>query len=406
MAVIDYSPKQGVLGTRQAQRARHVANQGRANTMPLAEIAARLSAQENALTTKAIGGVLGLVNQAREYDYPDTALGWASLPAKALAGIAGGMTDIPGEMIDDANNQVAGLSDGRKVTEGLLGLLTMSPLATAPAGAIRIFAGRNAKTADLDALARAEKMLADGADRGQVWNKTGWFKDVDGNMKFEIDDQFIHHRLLNHPDTVATKAKDRVSLMGAKQGDVLSHKDLFAAYPDLSEIDFSASTSPGGARSGQYIRDLDEISINGKNIDDITSVNLHELQHAIQRREGFASGGNQGDAVSALLADRNAELSQISKAMDARQKEIGLGDMYRPKTDDPILLQLRQRYDYLQKTNPATDDAAYDWYKRLAGEAEARNVQTRMNYTPEQRRATPPWATLDVPEDELIVRRK
>jgi hypothetical protein len=56
--------------------------------------------------------------------------------------------------------------------------------------------------------------------------------------------------------------------------------------------------------------------------------------------------------------------------------------MYRPKTDDPILLQLRQRYDYLQKTNPATDDAAYDWYKRLAGEAEARNVQTRMNYTP------------------------
>jgi hypothetical protein len=121
MAVIDYSPKQGVLGTRQAQRARHVANQGRANTMPLAEIAARLSAQENALTTKAIGGVLGLVNQAREYDYPDTALGWASLPAKAVTGIAGGMMDIPGEMIDDANNQVAGLSDGRKVTEGALG---------------------------------------------------------------------------------------------------------------------------------------------------------------------------------------------------------------------------------------------------------------------------------------------
>ena len=46
-----------------------------------------------------------------------------------------------------------------------------------------------------------------------------------------------------------------------------------------------------------------------------------------------------------------------------------------------------------------------DKYERLAGEAEARNVQTRMDWTPEQRRETPPWASLDVPEDELIHRK-
>jgi hypothetical protein len=239
MAVINYSPKQGVLGTRQQP------------SMTLAEIAAKLSGQENALSTRAIGGVLGLVNQAREYDYPDTALGWASLPAKAVTGVAKGMMDVPGKMIDDAYNQVAGLSDGRAVTEGALGLLTMSPLATAPAGAIRMFAGRNAKTADLDALAQAEKMIAEGRPRSQVWNDTGWFKDVDGNMKFEIDDSGAS---LN-----TTAFKDGMS------GD----KFLF---------------------------------------------------------------------------------------------------------DKPL--------------------------------GEARNVQTRMDYTPTQRRATPPWSTLDVPEDELIVRRK
>jgi len=49
-------------------------------------------------------------------------------------------------------------------------------------------------------------------------------------------------------------------------------------------------------------------------------------------------------------------------------------------------------------------EARSSLYRRLAGEAEARNVQTRMNMTPDQRRATPPWATLDVPEDQLIVR--
>jgi hypothetical protein len=48
--------------------------------------------------------------------------------------------------------------------------------------------------------------------------------------------------------------------------------------------------------------------------------------------------------------------------------------------------------------------SAHDKYERLAGEAEARNVQTRMDYTPEQRQAAAPWTTLDVPESELIVR--
>ncbi len=35
-------------------------------------------------------------------------------------------------------------------------------------------------------------------------------------------------------------------------------------------------------------------------------------------------------------------------------------------------------------------------------EAEARNVQTRMDFSPQERKETPPWRTLDVPEDELI----
>jgi hypothetical protein len=43
-------------------------------------------------------------------------------------------------------------------------------------------------------------------------------------------------------------------------------------------------------------------------------------------------------------------------------------------------------------------------YQHLAGEVEARNVQKRMKYTPEQRRATPPWETEDIPRDQQIVR--
>ena len=45
----------------------------------------------------------------------------------------------------------------------------------------------------------------------------------------------------------------------------------------------------------------------------------------------------------------------------------------------------------------------FDKYQRLAGEAEARNVQTRLDYDMDERIANPPWNTLDVPESELIV---
>jgi hypothetical protein len=51
----------------------------------------------------------------------------------------------------------------------------------------------------------------------------------------------------------------------------------------------------------------------------------------------------------------------------------------------------------------AVDDP-FDVYRRSAGEVEARNVQSRMNMTPAERRATPPWLTQDVPDEMQIVR--
>ncbi len=45
-----------------------------------------------------------------------------------------------------------------------------------------------------------------------------------------------------------------------------------------------------------------------------------------------------------------------------------------------------------------------DLYQRLAGEAEARAVQARMNMTPEQRRATFPLDSYDVDIANLIYR--
>ena len=47
----------------------------------------------------------------------------------------------------------------------------------------------------------------------------------------------------------------------------------------------------------------------------------------------------------------------------------------------------------------------FSQYQRTAGEVEARNVQSRMNMSPEERKAKPPWTTEDVPREQQIIRK-
>lgn len=49
-------------------------------------------------------------------------------------------------------------------------------------------------------------------------------------------------------------------------------------------------------------------------------------------------------------------------------------------------------------------ESALDYYKRLAGEAEARATQTRMDFDAAKRKQIPPWESYDIPWNHLIVR--
>jgi hypothetical protein len=110
------------------------------------------------------------------------------------------------------------------------------------------------------------------------------------------------------------------------------------------------------------------------------------------------------------------------KALDARRLKIVHPEFINQVREDPRKLQsifranerdwsrygpVRREMENLRdlsasaRSNP---QAAQDAYRRLAGEVEARNVQKRMDMTPDQRRATPPWATQDVPDDMQLLR--
>lgn len=95
------------------------------------------------------------------------------------------------------------------------------------------FAGENSKTADLTALQKAKALLEDGASSEEIRKTTGWFKGYDGLWRYEISDK---DALLLDNDKFETHYTDDGSYFTAKLSDVLEHRKLFEAYPQLKDI--------------------------------------------------------------------------------------------------------------------------------------------------------------------------
>jgi len=237
-----------------------------------------------------------------------------------------------------------------------------------------IMAGVGSKTANMLKLKQAQELAEQGAKREKIWNETGWFKDVDGQWKYEIDDSGARE--------FASGGQHLPGYEG-NLSDVLHHQHGYTAYPDTNKITFESVFGDGGG----YIPYVDHMQRGMSSKTPNISKTLHELQHAIQHREKFAQGGNPSgpypSGERAKLIER--KINEISK------HPANQGDSY-----DAIKGHAEKFVD--------SEYGRMEGYRRLAGEAEARNVQTRMDFTPAERMAKPPWTTLDVPEDELLVR--
>jgi hypothetical protein len=191
----------------------------------------------------------------------------------------------------------------------------------------------------------------------------------------------------------------------------LKHDDLNAAYPDVSGMHARvASDDLGGAR-GQYFQDSpvrrEQIVMNeAPTWSGPRSTALHELQHAVQQREGFARGGSPTAFVQeakAKLADLDQQVAWINEQL---RLSVGTPD-YNRFLD--MREDVRKKMRAVEGGSPngramGVMEQANDQYRALAGEVEARNVQSRMDMDAATRRATPPWSTEDVPRDQQIVR--
>ncbi len=245
------------------------------------------------------------------------------------------------------------------------------------------FAGEGAKTADRGKLAQAQQMEATGRDSvpDRFGNQpgspedthmaTGWHRGADGKWRWEIDDSSASIKPVEAGS--ANDWQTRARGGHAMLDQVLDHPQLFDAYPELKQQKVAIDQEMSAR--GSYDPKTKTIRLNDSLLaephdgpDGLKSTLLHEVQHVIQTREGFARGGNIADART--LPEFQQMLAEKSAAgfTDAEKK------------------------------------AAFEVYRRLAGETEARNTQKRMDMTAADRAAVPPTETADVARGDQIVR--
>jgi hypothetical protein len=169
----------------------------------------------------------------------------------------------------------------------------------------------------------------------------------------------------------------------------MDHPELFRAYPELGNVIVKqGATSGADGTLGSLYGNLLNISSKGLTKDP-RSTALHELQHAIQEREGFAVGGNTRDFAvmrnKALdsIGDLNTRMSEIAKKLENKSL---------PAQEQALL---RSQYDQaMEERQGLVSNASIDpmqAYGNLMGEAEARLTQRRMNLNPQQRRQNFPF---------------
>ena len=269
------------------------------NIIPQKEINAKTINANSHIASGLVGGTLNSIDEDGSFNPEKFAAGFIAglAGSKAVAIAARKMTpQLYNKILGVANKMPQMAKDNPK----LLGKL----YANGKDVSLNSFAGEKAITANVGKLDQAKAMLENGADEVEIWQKTGWFKDKDGAWKFEIDD---------NPAKIKNQNADKL-------GDLLEHKELFKAYPELKDIKIKKISDEGGEKLGYYDPNKKEIAIN--NIGDKSTL-MHEVQHAIQNIEGFAKGsGKKGESYR--LSHGEAEARNV-------QNRLNLDDKFRVK---------------------------------------------------------------------------
>ncbi|WP_458400027.1 LPD23 domain-containing protein [Mailhella sp.] len=353
-------------------------------------------------------------------------------------------------------------------------------------GAARLDEADEASTR-LDNLDVARQMEEAGKDAAAIKMATGWERGADGKWRYEIDDSYSSMNIL-YPDMQGPLASTLLSDQQADElaekleiarrvqanpdatmaelfgedgpkvqrmlfdlgnldqfvqqtealleggdltlGAILDHEELFTAYPRLRDV--QVNIIDDGQRShGSYSRSANLITLNKAALDDAPLL-MHEVQHAIQDREGFSRGGSP----EAFKVNEEGLVDIGRQQMENRLAEASaIFDAAPPKLQEKMRAlnraQINKDFDLMDELEAALSEeeykvwSEYDWlmgeartlkaegnqvtpreaYRSLRGEQEAYNTQRRMGMTYEERLASLASSTEDVARKDQIFLR-
>lgn len=159
-----------------------------------------------------------------------------------------------------------------------------------------------------------EKVKKD--ERLKIKLATGWEKGADGKWRYEAADlpEIDLARLKKpNPEYKADEEKPKPKYLPVSLADLFTKKagktiPLFTAYPWLKDLTVQYGAPIGSSRGLLSVSDDGKFAVRiseeqRPDTEGVRETLIHELQHAIQRIEGFARGGNT-DTMERLFLDK------------------------------------------------------------------------------------------------------
>ena len=306
-----------------------------------------------------------------------------------------------------------------------LAAIPAAPISRVPEGALRTFGGMSSVRElvekgkiSLDEVEHVTSLIERGVRPETLWGETGrWFIGKDGQLRIELDDSAMELK-----PALYDNASDRIrrndtmgesdwlttfeleDSLGEKLNyerleDLIDHKELFDAYPSLKDMKVYLD---GGNRKryknsyGVYREGTDDIVLNlnriGYKPDDVKETLIHEVQHAIQKRENFARGATPESAIVKNHPEYKAAVTKADKAekelqalLEKHKDILTVTDEIIFVNDKNFLQTFDDAYKKVSKANKDKLDLSFEIYRRVYGEEEANAVAQRLHMTAGER---------------------
>jgi hypothetical protein len=242
---------------------------------------------------------------------------------------------------------------------------------TAPKGALRTFIGRNANNWNKAAESQFVTLEKQGVSPEEIWKQTGTFRGLDGKLRQEFSDKNATAAFTHLQESGTNRLAEKAI------NNPLYEKN----YPYLSKVSSLGlrQSEPAGSFEWSYFDNPQQGSgylvAKSPNVNELKSVGVHEMQHGIQKLEGFSPGTNLQQVK--LYDIPSVYIKRADKLMDKAEKLTEQN-------------KLEEANKVMSERNKILMQGKYATYSRNAGEVEARLAQRRMDLTDAERRANFP----------------